>query len=544
MISALASKLRILLRRHPFWIAFFVLTLWITAIRWNLRYEPLNRDISAYAVTGRELLTGRTLYSDVWDHKPPGIHLIFAGATALVGPGVSAVFLVNVVFSLIVAGGLMSAGHRIAGSPGAIVAGVLWAVVGADLGLQANQPNVELPMNACMAWALAASLSGRSRSTGNVARAMGVLTACGLLLKPVVAAPLGFLAVVDAVERWRQGGATATLAFLRRWVVAIFVGVAPVMTWCVLRAGREAVWEALVRYNLAYGQGDLLTNLFGLTRIGTHLPMSSVAVIGLLALAGFAGLFQMNAPERQRILAVLVGSAFAVAAPGRFYPHYFQLLLPSLVLAAVIGVTKALSHPGVRRFVAIAVLVVLGTLQFQSLRLPPDEWSRRKFGDVFLDEIRLADYLKTHVKPGEFFWQLGPQPGLYLLTETVPASGVIYDYPLLRNSPVRHRLAGRVIAELKKNRPQKVAVRVDRERRVDSRIGAWIRQHYRLIEDEGPVDGYRLWTLSEPKPLGGQMFPEPYELPILVDGFEDGTTTAWSQYPTGHEKRTTPSPTR
>ena len=544
MMSELAAKLRILLRRHPSWIAFIVLALWITAIRWNLRYEPLDRDISAYAVAGRELLTGRPLFSDVWDHKPPGVHLIFAGATALVGPGVSSVFLVNVVFSLMVAAGLMSAGHRVAGNPGAIVAGVLWAVVGADLGLQANQPNVELLMNACLAWALAASLNGRSRSTGNVARTTGALTACGLLLKPVVAAPLGLLAVVDAVEKWRHGRATATFAYLRRWVAAIFLGVAPVMTWCVLSAGFEAVWEALVGYNLAYGKGDLLTNLFGLTRIGTHLPMSSVAVIGLLALAGFASIFQMNAPERKRILAVLAGSAFAVAAPGRFYPHYYQLLLPSLVLAAAIGVTKALGHPGVHRFVAIAVLAALGILQVQSLRLPPDEWSRRKYGDVFLDEIRLSDYLKTHVKLGEFFWQLAPQPGLYLLTETVPASGVIYDYPLLRNSPVRHRLAGRVIAELNKNRPPKIVVRVDRERRVDNRIGAWIRQHYRLIEDEGPVEGYRLWTLRDPELLDGQMLSEPYELPILVDGFEDGTTARWSQYPTGHEKQTTPSHTR
>ena len=544
MMSVLTSKLRILLRRHPFWIAFFVLALWITAIRWNLRYEPLDRDISAYAVAGRELLTGRSLYSDVWDHKPPGIHLIFAGATALVGPGVSSVFLINVVFSLMVAAGLMSAGRRIAGNPGAIVAGVLWAVVGADLGLQANQPNVELLMNACIAWALAASLNGRSGSTGKVARATGALTACGLLLKPVVAAPLGFLAVVDAGERWRQGRATSAIAFLRCWVAAIIVGAAPVITWCVLIAGYEAVWEALVHYNFAYAKGDLLTNLFGLTRIGTHLPMRSVAVIGLLTLAGFAGLFQMNASERRRILAVLVGSAFAVAAPGRFYPHYFQLLLPSLVLASAIGVTKALSNPGVRRFVAIVVLVALGTLQFQSLRLPPDEWSRRKYGDVFLDEKKLADFLKTHLKPGDFFWQLAPQPGLYLLTGTVPASGVIYDYPLLRNSPVRHRLAGRVIAELKTNRPREIVVRVDREKRVDNRIGAWIRQHYHLIDGVVPVEGYRLWTLRDPKPLGWEISSEPYELPIMVDGFEDGTTTGWSQYPTGHENQTTPSQTR
>jgi hypothetical protein len=91
-------------RRHALWITFAVLVLWIFATRWTLQYEPLERDITTYAVAGREILTGRVLYSDLWDHKPPGIHLIFAGATALVGPGVPAVLLVNVALPILVDG--------------------------------------------------------------------------------------------------------------------------------------------------------------------------------------------------------------------------------------------------------------------------------------------------------------------------------------------------------------------------------------------------------------------------------------------------------
>ncbi|MBD3854895.1 MAG: glycosyltransferase family 39 protein, partial [Acidobacteria bacterium] len=294
-----------LTQRHAIWITFAVLALWTTATRWTLQYEPLERDITTYAVAGREILAGRALYSDLWDHKPPGIHLIFAGATALVGPGVPAVLLVNVALSIIVMGGLMSAARRIAGTPGAIIVGVLWAIVGGDLGLQANQPNVELPMNACIAWALAASFTGRSRSTFSAAWATGALTACGILLKPVVVAPLGLLAVVDASERWRQGGAPATLDFLGRWFAGVFLGLVPVMTWCVLRAGYEPVWDALVRYNLAYGEGRLLANLFEFLHIWTFLPLKSGLVIGLLTLVAISGLREMNASQRSRILAVL-----------------------------------------------------------------------------------------------------------------------------------------------------------------------------------------------------------------------------------------------
>ena len=530
-----------LTQRHAIWITFAVLALWTTATRWTLQYEPLERDITTYAVAGREILAGRALYSDLWDHKPPGIHLIFAGATALVGPGVPAVLLVNVALSIIVMGGLMSAARRIAGTHGAIIVGVLWAIVGGDLGLQANQPNVELPMNACIAWALAASFTGRSRSTFSAAWATGALTACGILLKPVVVAPLGLLAVVDASERWRQGGAPATLDFLGRWFAGVFLGLVPVMTWCVLRAGYEPVWDALVRYNLAYGEGRLLANLFEFLHIWTFLPLKSGVVIGLLTLVAISGLREMNASQRSRILAVLVGSAIAVAAPGRFYPHYFQLLLPPLVLAAAIGLTHALSRTGVKRIIALTAVAALGIIQLQSLRLPADEWSRQKYGEVFLDERRLAVHLKKYLNPGDSFWQLGAQPGLYLLTETVPASGVLYDYPLLQNSPVRERLAARVIVDLAKSRPRTIVVH---DRGGDRGILEWIRKHYRIIDDVSPVERYWLLALDDSKSLNHYRLSDSPELPILVDGFGDGTTTGRSQHPAGDQERTALPPCR
>ena len=536
MKSFPASNWTEILRCHALWITCVVLALWITGTRWMLRYEPLDRDISAYAVVGRELLEGRPLYSDLWDHKPPGIHLIFAGATALVGPGVPAVLLINVAFSVVVAAGLMSAGFRIAGRSGAILSAVLWVVVGTDLGLQANQPNVELPLNACVAWALAVSLGGCPRRTGVKAIATGGLTAFGLLLKPVAGAPLGFLAAVDAAERWRGNGRPTAVAFLSRWVAAVACGVALVLTWCVLRAGNEAVSDALIRYNLAYRQGTLLANILELARIGSHLPASSISVIGLLAIAAIFGLIQMEAPERRRILAVILGSMFAVAAPGRFYPHYYQMLLPPLVLAAAIGFTKVLIHPGIRRYAAITMLAFLGSIQVSSLRLPPDEWSRRKYGDVFLDEVRLADYLETHLEPGDFFWQLAAQPGLYLLTGTVPSSGVVYDYPLLPRSPVRYRLARRVLADLKERPPTKVLIRRGHLGKVESGFGAWIRHNYHVVEDDCPVNEFRLWTLRMPKPPGSRLAPVPLDPLILSDDFDDGTTGSWSRIPSaaGH----------
>jgi hypothetical protein len=49
--------------------------------------EPLQTDITGAAVIGHEVLAGRALYADMWDHKPPTLHLTHAAASRLVGYG-------------------------------------------------------------------------------------------------------------------------------------------------------------------------------------------------------------------------------------------------------------------------------------------------------------------------------------------------------------------------------------------------------------------------------------------------------------------------
>jgi len=35
--------------------------------------EPLERDLTTYAVIGHDMLGGKTLYTDLWDDNPPAI---------------------------------------------------------------------------------------------------------------------------------------------------------------------------------------------------------------------------------------------------------------------------------------------------------------------------------------------------------------------------------------------------------------------------------------------------------------------------------------
>jgi hypothetical protein len=503
---------------------FLLLAVWMIALRWQLRTEPLDRDISAYAVIGRELLAGRPLYADLWDHKPPAIHLVFAAATAAVGPGAPAVLAVNVTGSLLVLGGLMVAGRRLGGAEGSVAAGLLWALAGGDIGLEANQPNTELLVNACVAWAVAASLNRDPTASARTSWSLGVLTGVAVLLKPLALLPMALLAAVHSLERGGSDGVRPAVSRTILWAVGTAIPVVPTISWAVARAGAGPVWEALIRYNLAYSTGGPAANLVGLGRIGSHLPPGSLTVLAILSALAVAGATKTSPPARYRLVAVVAGSIIAVAAPGRFYPHYYQLLLLPLVLAASTGLAAAVRAGTVGRTFAAASVLWIAGIQLPVIAMDPDSVSRRKYGEVFVVESHLAEQLAAVVTPGEPFFQLGPQPGLYLQTLTVPASGVVYDYPLLPGSPLRDELAARVIAALEETRPRFIVVRT---RGAGRGVLPWIGRHYHRTEIERKLPGYEIWMIEPPPPPTA---PIDAQDSITVDGFEDGTTSGWATH--------------
>jgi hypothetical protein len=57
--------------------------------------EPLERDLTTYAVIAHEMLQGKSHYSDLFDHKPPAIYVTYALGELIAGYGRDAIFLMN-----------------------------------------------------------------------------------------------------------------------------------------------------------------------------------------------------------------------------------------------------------------------------------------------------------------------------------------------------------------------------------------------------------------------------------------------------------------
>src|SRR3984893_7592140 len=165
--------------------------------RLHTYHEPLERDLTAYAVTAHEMLAGKTLYRELWDHKPPAIHVTYAAAELIAGYGRNSIFLMNVLAAIATLLVCYSAGSVTGeGRVGGCFAAIFWTLISGDLALEANQPNTEVFMNAFLAAAFTLLVRAEqgNRGTGR-AVIVGVLFAVASLYKQVVVVQPALLAI-------------------------------------------------------------------------------------------------------------------------------------------------------------------------------------------------------------------------------------------------------------------------------------------------------------------------------------------------------------
>jgi hypothetical protein len=442
-----------------------VCVLFIAGVKGQTYTGPIRGDQTTWAIVAHEMLNGRRLYSDLWDHKPPAIHLTYALGELLVGYGTHQVYLLYMVGSTLTLLGLYHAGSLLGGRRAGSGAAMMWALMAIFPHWEGFQPNAELFLNALTVWAY--YFLCRLNSTGRwwLACAFGALVGAASLYKQVVIAPA---ALMGCVYIWTSGrGIKDRLPAVRDMLVA--AGVASsfwVACWAWFWSQGDAgdYYDAVFIYNRHY-TGNMLLHLVQARhwRLRSYL----LGVVIPCVLVPLAGPRLGRAPAQAWLFlaAYAVGCFIEWAVPGRWTEYYLEVWMPVYALAGgavVAGLTSGqIERPRLWRWALLAM--VFGPLAIHLVR--PNQyraapWRAYEPGSDEYDfrysarEAGLA--LKQLLLPGERMYALGT-PGqsgpLYFYTRQSPQSGVYWDFPLRPGKPLAGKLEDRIVRDLDRDPP-------------------------------------------------------------------------------------------
>ena len=456
-------------------------------------HEPLENDIAGYAVIGHEMMHGRSLYSDLWERKPPLLYATFAAAECLAGYGRAEIFLVNVTAALVTLLGIYVAGRCAPlGRGGGLIAAILWTLLCGDLFMQANQPNAEVLINTWMILAFALLLRWpKQRRRWSPAVLLGLLFAAATFNKHHMIITCGMLAIGHVVAGIRSK--------IRRRSAEMAVSFSVVlMLWALVlgffaATGRWGVTTDVLFHQNAVYAGDLMHNLLtSLAPAQIIRPFLSwmicplaIIVVFLISMIRRRAWPMVFSPQWKLWMAWAIGVWPAVVLPGHLFPHYYQLWMPVWCVAAGwagAGILDAkFEVPNVVSWGIIgASLTVLACRELTPYCLTPDEWAEQKYrGGNYVQQEYLGQYLgETLLKPDERFWVLGDDISLYFAARRSPPSGLLYVDPLIDGNETKF-YNQRLVADLERTRPALVIVSPLAERLpADAPVFGWIKKNY------------------------------------------------------------------
>jgi 4-amino-4-deoxy-L-arabinose transferase-like glycosyltransferase len=461
----------------------------IAVLRLHTYDEPFERDITSHAVIARQMLSGHRLYSDLWDSKPPAIFVTYAAGELVAGFGPGSVYLIGVAAAVVTLFGVYLAASVHGGRTAGLWAAAFWAVISGDLWLWANQPNIEVGINACVIFAFFLILrAGTGRLEAPRWIAAGVLFALATLYKPVAitfaVVPVAFYLAIEL-----SAGRKAAI------VRACLAAAAAAAVWAAVFAYFAATdrlgifHETIFEYGGYYAQsrgGSVFANILEGFKPGRIFcgHMKSTVPPALAAAAGtIIGICAGNRRHWLLLVAFALAAQLAVSLPGRFYGHYYQLWLGPLVVGAgwAVAALRRGGKPVTGVLSVAAGSLVLAGLLFlvvPQYRFSPDEWSARKQGPQYIIVKELAGELDRLLAPDETLYVWGINPGLYFWSNRTPPTGLIWSTDLLLG-PLAERHTIRALGDLKNNPPEIVVVNMLHvDRPADHPVIRWIKENY------------------------------------------------------------------
>ena len=245
---------------------------------------------------------------------------------------------------------------------------------------------------------------------------------------------------------------------LAGFLAATFLGMLPIVATGALTAYWQQVWQ----WGSIYSRDTFIQQpiLEGIRRTAAWAGFHATIVVA-------AALYvwrQRNSSESHRFVAWAVIAFTGVVLGWRFFPRYYFLLLPPVVLASARGLT--LMRPAVRASVLALLLIPLIRFGPRYVQLAADALHGRNstWPDLAMsqDSRAAARAVSSRAHPGDTLLVWGYRPDIFVYTrmpvgapflDSQPLTGVIADRHLTQSRPSTPELAARERGALVQHRP-------------------------------------------------------------------------------------------
>ena len=402
---------------------------------------PLERDEGEYAYIAQRWLAGEVPYRDSFNQHPPAVFVVYALILGALGSSPAAIHWGAQLWTLGTLALVVHLGRAWFSAPVAVAAGLLMVLLTVDHALVGNAANTELfallPLAACMAAALRAS-ENQGLRWSVVAGASG---AAAVAFKHV-AAPMVLVPLLLIAARARRRPVHLLAFFLG--AIAVIV---PIVVYFVLTGAFDALWDALIRFNLSYAAHApaasyqqvlwpqiraTLPSLWPVYLFAAMAPLVRRPLGGTVAASRSSG--------RLWCTLWLLAGLLAIAGGGYFRRHYFLFAAPPLALLAAAGIDAGLrrlgrfGHPGWLRVAVAASIVIAAVLSspWYYLSGNAERKSARIYGNnPFAESPLVASYLRENSEPSDRIFIFGSEPQLLFYAQRRSASRYIFVYPLM-----------------------------------------------------------------------------------------------------------------
>lgn len=461
-------------------------------------FLPVSRDSGLFAYGGWRILHGALPYKDFWDNKLPGVFYIDALAIRLFGPSTYGLVIFQMIYVAITAMVFYATIRRFCRPAGAFLTTVLFAFYHGSYGLSdgGNYTETYIALPALLAVLLLLnlprplpskegkqSMSSRDKErkrflspfTRETTRGYTVPFLVGALvaLAALIKQPAGLLLVAMALfilfgDRRRRDYASAGMIILGACSTAILT-----VAWMAHKGILSDAIDANLVFNKLYFE-DSYTGYLPAILLNLLRGMILVALPLIGAIGGAISLVLRRAPLAWLLVPWFVLDLAGLAMGGRFYNHYFLVILPSTFILTGILIDTVCRSRKATILTAVAGLILFigpvwkyeNTANPELKELPVCSIAEREYHainwianrrlqlGVQLPAEEIASWIKDHTDDSDMIYVWGWETRIAFLALRPFPTRYLHTHPLGATGFDRATRIRELARDLKKRRPK------------------------------------------------------------------------------------------